>query len=103
MKILYNPKFLPHNPGSFAEGPYRIEAFQEGIEETERNGEEYITLVHSEDHLKLVRNSCMNKNVLAEVYLSPESYEAACSAYLTILPLLPESWSRRERRYLSSI
>jgi len=80
MKLLFNPKFLAHNPDSFAEGPYRIEAFIDLVEETDRNGEQYITLVHGPDHLNLVREACKKRQVLAEVYLSPESYKAACSA-----------------------
>jgi len=80
MKILFNSKFLPHNPGSFAEGPYRIEAFLHQVEETDRDGEGYITLVHSKTHLESVRDTCNNKGVLAEVNLSPLSYEAARSA-----------------------
>lgn len=80
MRILYNHKFLLHNPGSYAEGPYRFGGFAEGPEEVDRNGESFITLVHSESYRELVRKACMNKEVLAEVYLSPESYEAACSA-----------------------
>ena len=80
MKILFNSKFLPHNPGSFAEGPYRIEAFLSQTEETDRDGEAYITLVHSEAHLESVRDACKNRRMLAEVHLSPLSYEAARSA-----------------------
>ena len=80
MKILFNSKFLLHNTDSYAEGRYRIEEFAPQTEEVESNGEAYITLVHSESHQKLVLNACMNHQVLAEVYLSPESYQAACSA-----------------------
>ncbi len=86
MEILFNSKFLNHNPGSSAEGPYRIEAFQSQVLEVDRNGEAYVNLVHSESHLKMVRDACMHHQMLAEVYLSPESYEAACSAAgLTIM------------------
>ena len=80
MKILFNSKFLHHNPGSYAEGPYRIEEIADQTDEVDSNGETYITLVHSGSHLELVREACMNNRVLAEVYLSPESYDAACSA-----------------------
>ena len=80
MKILFNSKFLLHNPDSYAEGRYRIEEFPSQTEEVEGNGAAYITLVHSESHLKLVLDACMNHRILAEVYLSPESYQAACSA-----------------------
>ena len=86
MEILFNSKFLDHNPGSFAEGPYRIEAFQSEVREVDNNGEAYVTLVHSESHLEMVRDACIKHQVLAEVSLTPESYEAACSAVgLTIM------------------
>ena len=80
MDILFNSKFLLHNAESYAEGRYRIEDFASNTEEVDHNGEPYITLVHSESHLGLVRDACMNYRVLAEVSLSPESYQAACSA-----------------------
>ena len=80
MKILFNSKFLQHNHGSVAEGPYRIEDFTSLDREVDSNGEANITLVHSESHLRQVRDACMNHQVLAEVYLAPESYDAACSA-----------------------
>jgi len=80
MEILYHSKFLRHNPGSYAEGPYRIEEFGSRTREVDSNGEDYITLVHSKSHQELVREACMDRQVLAEVYLSPESYDAACSA-----------------------
>jgi acetoin utilization deacetylase AcuC-like enzyme len=80
MKILFNSKFLLHNPDSYAEGRYRIEEFPSQTEEVEGNGEACITLVHSESHLKLVLDACMDHRILAEVYLSPESYQAASSA-----------------------
>lgn len=86
MDILFNSKFLLHNIGSYAEGPYRIEEFLSQIEEVDRNGESYITMVHSESYLEEVRHTCMNSQILAEVQLSPESYKAACSAVgLTIM------------------
>jgi len=80
MDILFNSKFLLHNAESFAEGRYRIEDFVSNTEEHDLNGESHITLVHSKSHLKKVRDACMNYKELAEVYLSPESYHAACSA-----------------------
>jgi acetoin utilization deacetylase AcuC-like enzyme len=86
MNILFNSKFLKHNPGSFAEGSYRIEDFASRGDEVDSNGESYVTLVHSESHLNMVRDACNGNQVLAEVYLSPESYRAACSAVgLTVM------------------
>ena len=80
MEILFNSKFLNHNPGSYADGPYRIEAFVSRVRDVDRNGEEFVTLVHTDAHLERVRKACMAHQVLAEVYLSPKSYDAACSA-----------------------
>ena len=80
MEILFNSKFLKHNHGSYAEGPYRIEEFQSQVQEVDRDGEAYITGVHGESYHKMVRDACMQHEVMAEVNLTPESYEAACSA-----------------------
>lgn len=80
MKILFNSKSLHHNIESKAEGQYRIKTFPGNVEEIDRNGEEYITLVHSENYKQDIRNSCMNSQIAAEVLLSPSSYEAAISA-----------------------
>jgi len=80
MDILFNSKFLLHNEESFAEGRYRIESFVSQTREVDSNGEPYITLVHSESHLNLVREACKNYQVMAEVSLTPDSYQAACSA-----------------------
>jgi acetoin utilization deacetylase AcuC-like enzyme len=80
MEVLFHSKFLRHNPGSYAEGPYRIEEFKTSALDVDRNGEGDLMLVHSESHVNLIRDACTNRQVLAEVYLSPESYDAACSA-----------------------
>ena len=80
MKILFNSKVLQHNSDSLVEGSYRIEGFISSVDEVDSNGEEFITLVHSESYLTMVYDACMNHQVLAEVYLSPESYQAASSA-----------------------
>jgi len=86
MKILFNSKFLLHNPDSFGEGPYRIADFKDTVKETERDGEQYITLVHSEGYKEQIKKACMSGGILAEVELSPQSYEAACLAVgLTVL------------------
>ncbi|RLD71276.1 MAG: histone deacetylase family protein [Bacteroidetes bacterium] len=80
MKILFNSKSLHHNANSDAEGSYRIKSFPGNVEETDYNGEEFITLVHTKAHKNSIRNACMNNQVAAEVSLSPTSYEAAISA-----------------------
>jgi len=80
MKVLFNKKFLEHNVYSEAEGNYRIMGFKEIYDDTAVDGEEYITLIHSKEYKELIRDACMDSEYLAEVKLTPESYEAACLA-----------------------
>ena len=61
MDILFNSKFLNHNRGSYAEGPYRIQAFRSQVQEVDKNGEEYFSLVHNKTHIALVREACENQ------------------------------------------
>ena len=86
MDVLFNKKFINHNPNSFGEGAYRIKDFVNGNNDIDNNGEEYITLVHSKDYLKKIREACQQFSFLAEVELSPGSLDAALTAVgLTIL------------------
>ena len=86
MKVLFNKKFLNHNIGSNAEGDYRIKSFLNKYKDTEKNGEEYFTLVHSQRYCDFVKEGCDNNSIIAEVVVTPESYEAACIATgLTIM------------------
>lgn len=79
MKILFNKTFLKHNPVSEAEGAYRIGDFTD-IEDTVVNGEEYISLVHSDEYIIRIREGCDRSGILAEVFVSPDTYKAACLA-----------------------
>ena len=79
MKILFNRKFLRHNAGSVAEGPYRIGDFDD-IEDTDADGEKWIGLVHPESYQLKIRRACEDHDVVAEVQLTPETYDAACLA-----------------------
>ncbi len=79
MKILFNKKFLKHNIHSDAEGAYRIKDFTD-IPDVEFDGTEYISLVHTEEYIQRVKDACNNGDFMAEVVLSPQSYEAACLA-----------------------
>jgi len=80
MKVLFNSKFLKHNEFSTAEGSYRIKHFPEKYENSDANGEEFITLVHTEQYKEMIQKSCEGNDTLAEVDLTPGSYEAAISA-----------------------
>lgn len=79
MKILFNKIFLEHNINSEAEGAYRINEFK-NIEDTSIDGEKWISLVHPDRYRETIKNACLNKELLAEVHLTPESYKAACEA-----------------------
>lgn len=80
MKVLFNSKFLKHNVDSSAEGSYRIKDFKGKYREVERNGEQFISLVHTKEYIEKIREACTKNEYLAEVHLTKESYEAACIA-----------------------
>ncbi|MBN3034934.1 MAG: hypothetical protein JW861_05065 [Bacteroidales bacterium] len=80
MKVLFNKRFLHHNIGSPYEGEYRFAGFQDIFEEADDNGEEYITRIHPQPYVDRFRESCMNRSIVAEVQLTPESYDAAVFA-----------------------
>jgi acetoin utilization deacetylase AcuC-like enzyme len=86
MRVLFNKKFLLHNVHSEAEGAYRIKSFSNCSEEDDFDGEPYITLVHTQQYYENIKKACQNNDMLAEVNLKPESFEAAKSAIgLTIM------------------
>jgi len=80
MRILFNSKFDEHNIYSEAEGNYRIKEFKGTYKDEAFPGEEYVTLVHTEEYKEMIKESCMDSNLVAEVKLTPASYEAACLA-----------------------
>ncbi len=86
MNLLFNRKFLLHNVDSDSEGAYRIKDFEDKSMHVELDGEPFITLVHSEAYKEMIREACMAGDYLAEVELTPASWEAACQAVgVTIL------------------
>ncbi|KPK84230.1 MAG: hypothetical protein AMS27_10540 [Bacteroides sp. SM23_62_1] len=63
-----------------------MEEFKDHLGDTVSDGEEYITLVHSEEYKEHIKEACLSGGILAEVEVSPASYEAACLAVgLTVL------------------
>lgn len=80
MKILFHKKFLEHNIDSDSEGAYRIMSFADSYEAPEFDGEPYLTLVHPERYIREIRRACEERETLAEINLTPESWEAACLA-----------------------
>jgi len=79
MRFLFNKQFLKHNPDCPGEGAYRIKDFSD-LPDTTINGEKWITLVHSQEYVDLIKQSCKEARYVAEVHLSEESYKAACLA-----------------------
>lgn len=80
MKALFHKKFLEHNIDSDAEGSYRLLSFMDSYEAPQVMGEPYINLVHSERYIDYIREACEKGDYVAEVALTPASYEAACLA-----------------------
>ena len=79
MEILFNKKFLNHNVDCMAEGSYRIAEYSELLD-TEADGEEDMRLVHTDEYIERIHQACLNSEFLAEVSLSPASWEAAKTA-----------------------
>ncbi len=85
MKILFNQQFFHHNIDSDAEGAYRIRGFSD-IPDTFANGEEYFSLVHTVPYIEWIKEACESNDYVAEVLLTPETWEAAKIAVgLTIM------------------
>ncbi|MFO8128747.1 MAG: hypothetical protein R6T99_02460 [Bacteroidales bacterium] len=80
MKVIFNKKFLDHNIASRYEGRYRIDYFSGKYDDVEVNGEKYVPLVHSKGYMKYIKSACMNREKVADVQLTPETYEAAKAA-----------------------
>ncbi len=80
MKVIFNRKFINHNVASKYEGDYRIKDFIDKYDEADIDGEQYLSLVHSESYINYIRNACQKREKLAEIQLSPETYEAAKAA-----------------------
>lgn len=86
MQILFNKLFLEHNPECEFEGAYRIKDFCDQPDTTGADGEKYLELVHTKRYIRKIKNACQCKSTLAEIKLSPKSFETACVAVkLTII------------------
>jgi len=81
VKIVFNSQFLNH-PGNRLEGAYRLKKFlnAENVKNITKNGEKYLSLVHTPDYIKKIKQACLAEKILAEVQLSTESFKSACLA-----------------------
>jgi acetoin utilization deacetylase AcuC-like enzyme len=80
MKVLFHKKFLEHNIDSEFEGAYRLLSFMDVYEAEAVSGEPYFSLVHTPRYIEYIKNACMRNEIVAEVQLTPATYEAACIA-----------------------
>ena len=71
---------LLHNPDDRLEGGYRLAEFSGLVDDIESNGEEFLTLVHAEKYIRKIKKMAEDREILAEVKLTKESYDAACIA-----------------------
>jgi acetoin utilization deacetylase AcuC-like enzyme len=79
MEFLFNKLFLKHNPDCPGEGAYRIKDFSD-LPDTTVDGEKWISLVHSQEYIEMIKTACYHNEYLAEVRLSEISFRAACLA-----------------------
>ena len=81
MKILFNKKFIDfHHRKYYEEASYRLQAFADNYKDTHADGFQYLSIIHPEEYLVSFRDSCEKGDKIAEVILSPETYEAALLA-----------------------
>lgn len=80
MKALFHKKFLDHNIDSEAEGSYRLLSYMDTYEAPEVDGTPYLELIHTERYIDYIRRACQHGESVAEVKLTPSSYEAAILA-----------------------
>ncbi len=87
MEFLYDPKVLLHNPNSNNEGAYRFHDINSNVlsKNIKINGENFLSEVHSFEHIQKVKNASKNKARFAYMQNNVDSYSAAClSVALTV-------------------
>lgn len=80
MKALFHKKFLEHNIDSDSEGAYRLLSYMDTYEAAPWTGEPYLNLVHTDRYIEYIKDACDRGDFVAEVQLTPASYQAACLA-----------------------
>lgn len=81
MKLLYNPVFLKHQTGMHPENGKRLEAFDNLTQAHIPDGTEFLTLIHTEEYIEHVRESCLSSiNLDRDTVTSAGSLQAAVHA-----------------------
>jgi len=79
MRIVIHPKIAEFKRSGFL-GKFDFADFAgtQFVDNNIRNGENYLQLVHSNQHIRKVKKACEVKAEMAEMRLAPEYYEVAC-------------------------
>jgi acetoin utilization deacetylase AcuC-like enzyme len=81
MKLIYNSIFLDHDTGMHPENKKRLISLGDLKETPIENGEKYLNLVHNEDYIQHVKESCkIGGHMDDDTMVSQKSYEAAIHA-----------------------
>jgi len=81
MEIIYNKIFLKHETGYHPENKARLLAFGNLKETQIESGEKYLELIHSKEHIALIKNAPQQTLALdSDTLTSSYSYAVACFA-----------------------
>ena len=81
MEIIYNKVFLKHKTNYHPENPDRLIYFKELENTLLDNGEEFLTLAHSKEHIANVKKASeKGMSIDMDTYTNKDSYEVACYA-----------------------
>lgn len=96
MEILYNKTTALHNPNSTYEGSYRVKDFEQTVSDEEIKrlmpvAEKYLKLVHVSSYIRKIQRSCKKKGSVAEVKLTPKSYDAMMTSVCLSIKAVKEN------------
>ncbi|MFH1505746.1 MAG: histone deacetylase [archaeon] len=81
MKLIFSRKFLEHDNPSHPENAERLKFFFDHEETDVPNGEKYLELAHTKEHIEKVKDASETEARLdGDTYTNTKSYEAACYA-----------------------
>jgi len=81
MEFIFSSDCLLHNTGGHPECIGRLDKFRDLPNNVVHSGEQFLKLVHTNDHIEKVRQSCMQSLPLDnDTLTSPNSYLAGCAA-----------------------
>ncbi len=100
MKILFNNRIRKHNSNETeGDGPYRVREFEETVSDEELKNlydqsESFMKTVHPDHYIKEIEQACMKRGEMAEIQLTPETYEAIkVSVALSIKAVLENAFA----------